>query len=112
MYQLAFLSSVAAYVYFDAGQYLLNQHFNNCPLWVAWFVGVWYDDVNWTYCWISWTLMTEHQLKLREETLGILLKNFGNTHPNKSIYECAEEWSNKQATTSGLVSYFKAYYNK
>ena len=54
--------------------------------------------------------MTEHQLKLREETLGILLKNFGNTHPNKSIYECAEEWSNKQATTSGLVSYFKAYY--
>ncbi len=56
--------------------------------------------------------MTEQQLKLREETLGILLKNFGNTHPNKSIYECAEEWSNKQATTSGLVSYFKAYYNK
>ena len=112
MYQLAFLSSVAAYVYFDAGQYLLNQHFNNCPLWVAWFVGVWYDDVNWNYCWISWTHMTEQQLKLREETLGILLKKFGDTNNNRGIYECAEDWCSKQMTTAGLVSYYKAYYTK
>ena len=54
--------------------------------------------------------MTEQQLKLREETLGILLKNFGNTNTNKAIYECADECSSKQVTTSGLVSYFKAYY--
>jgi len=55
--------------------------------------------------------MTEKQLKLREQTLNILLKNFGNTHPNKSIYECAEDWSTRMPSTSGLVSYFKAYYN-
>ena len=55
---------------------------------------------------------TEAELDLRQQALLILFKNFCNTHPNKSIYECAEEWSNKQATTSGLVSYFKAYYNK
>ena len=48
--------------------------------------------------------------KLRQETLGILLKNFGNSGTNKSIYECADEWCRKQVTTAGLVSYFKAYY--
>jgi len=51
------------------------------------------------------------KMKLREETLIILLKNFGTTHSNTSIYSCAEEWTSKQVTTSGLVSYFKAYYN-
>ena len=49
--------------------------------------------------------------RLRQETLKILLKTFGSTHSNKAIYECAEEWTARQATTSGLVSYFKAYYN-
>ena len=49
--------------------------------------------------------------ELRQETLTILLKNFGSTHSNKAIYACAEEWTQKQPTTSGLVSYFKAYYN-
>ena len=48
--------------------------------------------------------------KLRQETLTILLKEFGSTHSNKSIYNCAEEWTRRQPTTSGLVSYFKAYY--
>ena len=56
---------------------------------------------------------TEPQMKLRQEALTILLKNFGDgEYPNRSIYECADEWCSKQATTSGLVSYFKAYYNK
>ena len=55
-------------------------------------------------------MMTEQKLKLRDEPLGILLKNFGNTHSNKAIYECANEWCSKQSTTAGLVSYFKAYY--
>ena len=49
--------------------------------------------------------------KLRQETLKILLKNFGNTHTNRSIYECADDWCSKQVTTSGLVNYYKAYYN-
>ena len=49
--------------------------------------------------------------ELRQEPLKILLKNFGSTHSNKAIYACAEEWTQKQPTTSGLVSYFKAYYN-
>ena len=55
-------------------------------------------------------MMTDQQLKLREETLNILLKNFGDTNNNRGIYDCAEEWCSKQVTTSGLVSYYKAYY--
>ena len=50
--------------------------------------------------------------KLREETLKILLKEFGSTHSNQGIYACADEWTSRQPTTSGLVSYFKAYYSK
>ena len=48
--------------------------------------------------------------QLRQETLTILLKEFGTTYSSKSIYDCAEEWTRRQPTTSGLVSYFKAYY--
>ena len=48
--------------------------------------------------------------KLREQTLKILLKEFGSTSSNKAIYECADELTRRQPTTSGLVSYFKAYY--
>ena len=48
--------------------------------------------------------------KLRQETLKILLKNFGSTHTNRSIYECADDWCSKQVSTNGLVSYYKAYY--
>ena len=61
---------------------------------------------------------SEPQMKLRQEVLIILMKEFGNDnpytdYPNRSIYECANEWVEKgHATTSGLVSYFKAYYNK
>ena len=40
------------------------------------------------------------------------MSEFGSTHSNKSIYECADEWCSKQVTTNGLVSYFKAYYAK
>ena len=50
---------------------------------------------------------SEQKMKLRQETLAILLKNFDD---NKSIYECADEWVSKQVTTAGLVSYYKAYY--
>ncbi len=51
--------------------------------------------------------MTEEQLKLRQEVLTILLKNFDD---NRAIYECADEWCSKQVTTSGLIKYFEAYY--
>ena len=50
---------------------------------------------------------SEQKMKLRQETLSILMKNFDD---NKSIYECADEWVSKQVTTAGLVSYYKAYY--
>ena len=50
---------------------------------------------------------SERKMKLRQETLSILMKNFDD---NKAIYECADEWVSKQVTTSGLVSYYKAYY--
>ena len=52
---------------------------------------------------------SEQKMKLRRETLAILLKNFDD---NKSIYECADDWCSKQVSTNGLVSYYKAYYNK
>ena len=57
--------------------------------------------------------MTEDDLKLREQALRILMKNFGdcNRNRNKSIYECADDWCKKFKTTSGLVNYYKTYYN-
>ena len=55
-------------------------------------------------------MMDDEKLKLRQATLKLLLKNFGDKHSNKAIYECADDWSNKQCTTNGLANYFKAYY--
>ena len=40
------------------------------------------------------------------------MAEFGNTHSNKAIYECADDWCSKQVTTNGIISYFKAYYAK
>ena len=56
--------------------------------------------------------LTEEQLKVRERALLILLQEFGNEKSNRAIYACAEEWCKKQVNTSGLVSYYKAYYNQ
>ena len=58
------------------------------------------------------SLMTTMDSKTRQYTLSLLLKTFGNTHTNRAIYECADDWCSKQVTTNGLVSYFKAYYGK
>ena len=55
------------------------------------------------------SLMNDEELKLRRETLNILLKNFDD---NRAIYECAEEWTSKFKTTSGLVKYYKTYFAK
>jgi len=46
---------------------------------------------------------------LRRRTLSILLKNFDD---NRAIYECADEWTSKFKTTSGLVKYYKTYFDK
>ena len=54
--------------------------------------------------------ITESQFKLRQDSLRLLMANFGGSNPAQSIYECAHDWSGKQSTTSGLVSYYKAYY--
>ena len=54
--------------------------------------------------------ITEEQFKLRQDSLRLLMANFGQSNPAQSIYECAHDLSGKQSTTSGLVSYYKAYY--
>ena len=54
----------------------------------------------------------EEQFKVRQDSLRILMANFGQANPAQSIYECAHEWSSKFNTTSGLVRYYKTYYNK
>ena len=46
-------------------------------------------------------------LDLREQAVKILYKQFGQ---HDSIYTCADEWSKKFETTSGIVSYYKTYY--
>ena len=57
--------------------------------------------------------ITEGKLELRQKVLLILFKNFGDGHySNQSIYQCADDWCSKQVSTNGLVSYYKAYYNK
>mgnify|MGYP001301651299 CR=1 FL=1 len=54
-------------------------------------------------------MLDDEQMKLRQQTLSILLKNFDD---NQSIYECANEWSEKFKTTSGLIKYYKTYFAK
>jgi len=55
--------------------------------------------------------LTEDQLKFREQVLSLLLKNFGTTCTNLSIYKCADEWVRKgNVNTFGIVPYFRAYY--
>ena len=58
--------------------------------------------------------LTEEQLKLRQQVLMILFKEFGKgKYSNQSIYECADEWIEKGHKISvGVVKYYDAYYNK
>ena len=55
--------------------------------------------------------ITESQFKVRQDSLRLLMANFGRTNPAQSIYESAHEWSSKQSTTSGRAKYYKAYFN-
>ena len=49
--------------------------------------------------------------QIRREVLGLLLKKFHNTHTNRAIYECANEWvSRGNVNSNGVIAYFKAYY--
>ena len=54
-------------------------------------------------------MLSDEQMKLRQQTLSILLKNFDDNH---AIYECANEWTQKFKTTSGLLKYYKTYFAK
>ena len=49
----------------------------------------------------------EDQVSLRQRSLTILFKKFGN---HQSIYDCADEWVTKQVTTNDIVDYYKAYF--
>ena len=55
-------------------------------------------------------VLSEEKLKLRQNSLRLLMANFGSTSPATAIYQCAHEWCEKQYTTNGLANYFKAYY--
>ena len=57
--------------------------------------------------------LTEEQLKLRQQVLMILFREFGKgKYSNQSIYECADEWITKgHKIPSGVVAYYRAYYN-
>ena len=49
--------------------------------------------------------LTDEQLKLRQQVLMILFKQFGDgKYSNQSIYECADEWISKgHKISSGFV---------
>ena len=54
-------------------------------------------------------MLNDEQMKLRQQTLSILLNNFDD---NRAIYECVEDWTSKFKTTSGLIKYYKTYFAK
>ena len=58
--------------------------------------------------------LTDEQLKLRQQVLMILFRQFGDgKYSNQSIYECADEWITKgHKISSGVVAYYRAYYSK
>ena len=59
----------------------------------------------------------EDRLKLRAQCINVLLNRFGSvnihevSYGTQNIYECADTWvSQGNASTSGLVAYFNAYF--
>ena len=68
----------------------------------------------------DWRYIDE-RMNVREQGLSILLKRFGSGNnpdgspcqSSQSIYECVHDWvSQGNMTTSGIVAYYKAYYDK
>ena len=60
---------------------------------------------------------SEDRLKLRSQCIHTLLNRFGSVDINEvfyntqDIYECADTWvSQGNASTSGIVAYFNAYF--
>ena len=61
---------------------------------------------------------SDEKLALREQALRVLLSKYGgqmeistSKYSPQSIYECAHDWiSQGNTSTSGIVSYYKAYY--
>ena len=67
---------------------------------------------------IDWRY-NEDRMHVRSHALKILLNEFGkklqvdgsSNYSNRSIYECVNDWvSQGNATTSGIVRYYLAYY--
>ena len=58
--------------------------------------------------------MNDEQLKLRQQALLILFREFGEgKYSNQSIYECADEWIAKgHKISAGVVKYYEAYYSR
>ena len=63
----------------------------------------------------------DKKMKVREQALNILMNKYGSLlnsngepiYSSQSIYECAHDWvSQGNATTSGIVKYYEAYYAK
>ena len=62
---------------------------------------------------------SEDKLALREQALKVLFKKYGGhtkecvpEYSAQSIYECAYDWiSQGNINTSGIISYYKAYYS-
>ena len=65
-------------------------------------------------------LYSEDRMQLREQCLSVLLRKYGSDlnkngapkYSTESIYACAHDWvSQGNPSTSGIVKYYKAYYN-
>ena len=70
-------------------------------------------DNDWRY--------SEDKLKLRQQSLSILLKKYGSElnlkkeskYRTQSIYECAHDWvSQGNVNCKGIIKYYEAYYAK
>ena len=70
-------------------------------------------DNDWRY--------SENKLKLRQQSLSILLKKYGSElnptkeskYKSQSIYECAHDWvSQGNVNCNGIIKYYEAYYAK
>jgi hypothetical protein len=70
-------------------------------------------DNDWRY--------SEDKLKLRQQSLSILLKKYGSElnltkeskYRTQSIYECAHDWvSQGNVNCNGITKYYEAYYAK
>ena len=64
---------------------------------------------------------SKEKLKLREQSLLILLRRYGvdldnekkSEYSNRSIYECAHDWvSQGNVNCNGITKYYEAYYAK